>query len=202
MKRQGNPLHHLFHKLHHPGIIMICNIQFHLGEFRIVKAVHSLIPEIFRKFIYPFISPHNQAFQVQFIGDPQIKGLIKGIVMGLERPGSCATIKGLQHGCFNLEIIFFIQEISHGIDEHCPLNESLSHRRIYDKVNIPLPVTMFRIRESIKGVAFFLLYNRERSERLAKNPETLDIDRDFAHLRPENMTMNADDITNIEEFFK
>ena len=62
MQVHGDLLNHLFGKVHHPLVILIGHTNFHNGEFRVVRPVHSLIPEIFGKFVHAIISSYNQSF--------------------------------------------------------------------------------------------------------------------------------------------
>src|SRR5687768_536008 len=71
----------LFCDLHHPEIIFVGSIPFKNGKLRIMGTVHTFIAEIAAELIYPVEPTYDKAFQVQFIGNTQVKRHIQGIVM-------------------------------------------------------------------------------------------------------------------------
>ncbi len=95
MEVDGDLFYHFLHKVHHPFIILVGNIEFHLCKLRVVKPAHAFISEIFAEFIYPVISSYDQPFQIQLIGNTQIEGHVQAVVMGLERTGSSTTVQWL-----------------------------------------------------------------------------------------------------------
>lgn len=50
---------HFFCKFHHPVIVLVGNIYFHAGKFRIVRAVHSFVTEVLTYFIHSFETTYN-----------------------------------------------------------------------------------------------------------------------------------------------
>ncbi len=59
MQINGHLLNHCFNQVHHPLIILVGHIQFHLREFRIMKTGHALVAEIFTEFVNAVESAHN-----------------------------------------------------------------------------------------------------------------------------------------------
>ena len=98
-------LYHLFGKLHHPVVVLVGYIYLHCGEFGVVSAVHSLVAEVFGELVDALEAAYNEAFEIQFIGNTQVKRYIQSIVMGYKRTGSCTTRYWLQYGGFDLDII-------------------------------------------------------------------------------------------------
>ena len=64
MQIHCNFFHHFLYEIHHPLIIFVGNIKFHLSELGIMKATHSFISEIFRKFIHPIKTSNYETLQV------------------------------------------------------------------------------------------------------------------------------------------
>jgi len=104
VKVQSYFFYYLLSETHHPVVVLICYIDLHYSEFRVVGSVHTFVTEIFGKLIHSFIASHNKTFQVQFVGDPKVEWYIKRIVMGDERSCSGAARDGLKDRCFNFKI--------------------------------------------------------------------------------------------------
>ena len=85
----------LFRKIHHPFVVFVGYINFHYRKFRVVGAVHPFVSEIFGKLVNSFKSTHNQAFQVKFVGNSQVKRNIQRIVMCDKRTCSGSSRDGL-----------------------------------------------------------------------------------------------------------
>src|SRR5690242_11928618 len=54
-----------FHQVHHPLIILIGNIQFNLGELRIMKPAHAFVSEILTEFIHTFYSTDDEPLEIK-----------------------------------------------------------------------------------------------------------------------------------------
>ena len=115
---QGNRhrLHHLFHEVHHPFVVLISHVQLHLGEFGVVEAVHTFVAEVLRELIHAVETADDEFFEVQFIGDTQVERHVEGVVMGFEGACGGTSVKGLQNRGFHFQIALFIQEVTHRID--------------------------------------------------------------------------------------
>ncbi len=153
---------HFLHKIHHPFIILVGDVQLDLRKFRIMEATHAFVPEVFGKLVNPVKSTHNEPFQVQLIRDPEVQGHVQRIVESLERPGSGTTVQGLQHRRLHLEISLAIQEMPDGIIHFCPFQKHVPDVGIDDQVHIPLAVPQFRIGKGIVYLPFSIdLDNRK-----------------------------------------
>ena len=89
---QGDLFDHLLHEIHHPLVVLVGHIEFHLGELRIVETAHSLVAEVFGKFVYAIKSADDEAFEVQLVGNAQVQRHVQGVVMGLERTSRGSSI--------------------------------------------------------------------------------------------------------------
>ncbi len=104
MQVEGHLLKNIFNKIHHPVIILIGHVYLHHGEFRIMTAVHSLVPEILGKLVNTLVTAHYKPFQVQLIGYTQVQVHVQGIMMGSERTCGSSTRYRLQYRGLNLKI--------------------------------------------------------------------------------------------------
>ncbi len=87
----GNP-DEILGEIHQKQIIHIRLVELEHGEFRIVIPVHPFVAKYLRQFIDAIVSPDNQPLQIEFISDPQIQLLIKGVVPRLEWSGRSAAV--------------------------------------------------------------------------------------------------------------
>ena len=62
----------LLHHFHHPDVVLIGHVDLHRGELGIVRAVHALVAEHFAELIHPVESTHDQALEIQLVGDAQV----------------------------------------------------------------------------------------------------------------------------------
>lgn len=53
-----------FGEIHHPVVVLVRDIDFHTGKFRIVRSVHAFVAEVFGKFVHSFEASDNQPFQI------------------------------------------------------------------------------------------------------------------------------------------
>ncbi len=57
-----------------------------------MRAVHSLVAEVFGELIYPVKSTNDEAFEIQLIRNAQIHFDVERVVMRNERAGKCPAI--------------------------------------------------------------------------------------------------------------
>ena len=145
VKFDGDSFQHLFHKFHHPDVILVCHIDFHTGEFRIMCLVHSFVAEILGELIHSVIASYDESLKVELVGNSQVKRNVKGVVVGDERSGGRTSRNALEDRCFNFKTSGFVEIFPHRGNDLASLDESISYRRIYDKVNISLAIFQLRI---------------------------------------------------------
>ena len=66
-----------FGEIHHPVVILVLNIKFHTGKFRIVSFIHALVTEVLTYFIYTFKTTYDQSLQIKLRCDAQVKVYIQ-----------------------------------------------------------------------------------------------------------------------------
>src|SRR5690606_20747311 len=65
-------LKQVFGKLHHPVVVFVSYIYFHSRKLWVVGSVHSLVTEVFTKFINTVKTTYYKPFKVKFISNPHI----------------------------------------------------------------------------------------------------------------------------------
>jgi hypothetical protein len=71
--------------------------------------------------------------------------------------------------------------------------------RIYNKIDITLAITHFRIGYCIKQRSILFLYNRQRPDRLAKQLKITYMNGNFTCESFEYMSPYSDNISNVEK---
>ena len=104
---------HLLGEVHHPVIVLVGYIDLHAGELGIVSAVHTLVAEILGELIYPFETAHDKTLQIKLIGDAEIQGDVKRIVMGDERTCGSSSGNRLKDGSLNLHVAMLVEISAH-----------------------------------------------------------------------------------------
>ena len=82
---------HFFGEVHHPVVVLVRNIDFHTSKLWVVSAVHTLVAEVLREFIHPFETTHDEAFEIQLIGNAKIQRNVERIVVSDEWTSRCTT---------------------------------------------------------------------------------------------------------------
>ncbi len=122
--------------------------------------------------------------------------------MGNERTGRSATRNRLQGRSFHLGISSLVERVTKGADDGRTLLESRLNAIVDHQVDITLTVAEFRVVELIVSDTIFILNNRKRFERLAEDCQFRNVDRDFAHLRTEDIALNTNEVADIEQTFE
>ena len=173
-----------------------------MRELGIVKPVHTFVTKVFGKFINPFKTAHDQAFQIEFIGNAQIKRNVQGVVVRNKRPGGGTTRNSLQNGRLHFQVSFIIQEIAHRFDDLCPFDKGVFYFIVNDQVDITLPVTLVGVGECIIHFSVFLFHDGQRPQRFRQNRKLFNVYRNFSHFGNEHKSFHANYIPDIEQTFE
>ncbi len=200
---QGHLLQHLFGEVHHPVVVLVGHVELHAGEFRVVCLVHALVAEILGEFVHPGKAAHDQALEVQLIGDSQVHVHVQRIVVRDERTGSGAAGDGLQDGGFHLQAAGVVEVAAHGGDDPGPLDEGLLHLGVNHQVYITLAVAEFRVGEAVvDGTVGIGLDDGEHPQRLGQHAQRAGMHRQLAGLGDEGEAGDADDVADIQQFLE
>src|SRR5690606_14143905 len=88
----SNLLDHLLDEVHHPEVVLVGNVQFHLGELRIVEARHSLVSEVLREFVHTCKTSDDKSLQVELVSNAQVQRHVQRIVVRFEWSRGGTTI--------------------------------------------------------------------------------------------------------------
>ena len=161
---------HLLGEVHHPVIILIGDIELHAGEFRVVGLVHALVAEVLGEFVHAEEAAHDEALEVQFIGNAQVHVHVQRVVVRDEGTGRCAAGNGLQDRRFHFQASGRVEVAAHRGDDLRPLDEGFLHLRVYDEVHIALAVAELRIGKAVMdGAVGIGLDDGEDAEGLGKD---------------------------------
>ena len=192
-------MNHLFGVVHHPKVVLVGHIDLKTREFGVVGAVHALVAEVARELVHALEAAHDEALQVELVGDTEVHRDVQGVVMCDERTCRSATGDGLQHRCLHLEIAALVEETADAVDDAGASDEDVLHLVVDHEVHVTHTVAQFGVVEFVILHAVFLLDDGQRPQRFAQHRQFLNVYRDFAHLRAEGEAFHADEVTNVQK---
>ena len=195
-------LEQFLHEVHHPVVVLVGHVQLEHGEFRVVEAAESFVPEVLTDFVDALVAPHDQPLQVQLVGNAQVELHVERVVVRDERPGRSAPVHRLQNGRFDLQIAPFVQEPSDRRNHARPLAENLPHLGIDDQIGVPLPVAKFLVRHLVVDLPVLLFDDGQRTERFGQQLQPPGVDGDLAHARAEHEALHAHDVANVQQLLE
>ena len=163
-------------------------------------AVHAFVAEVLREFVHALEAAHDQPFQVELVGDAHIERDVEGVVVGDERTGRGAARDRLEDRGLHLEVAVFVEVVAHRADDLRAFLEDFADVRIDDQVDVAHAVAEFGVGEAVvDGAVGVGLHDREDAERFAEHRERGGVDGEGAGLRDEGVTLDADDVADVEE---
>src|SRR6201999_2572812 len=107
-------------------------IEFQDRELGVVGAVHAFVAEVAAEFIDPVEAADDETLQVEFVGNPQVKRYVEGVVVGDKGPGGGAAGDGLQYRGIDFQRAAFIEELADRVDHAGASHEHVLYLRVYD----------------------------------------------------------------------
>ena len=181
----------LLGEVHHVVVVPVGLVDLHHRELGVVVGVDVLVPEVLCDLKDLLETADDKALEVEFRRDPEVEFLVEGVVVGGERSGVCAAVDRLQGGCLELQVVPVEEELPEKGYDPAPCPEGLAALLVHDQVDVTLPVPGFDVPEAVELL-------RERADRLRQELEPVDPDGDLAHLRPEDVADDADDIPGVD----
>lgn len=178
------------------------NVEFHAGEFRIVRTVHTFVAEVLADFVHTFETAYDEAFQIELCCNTQIQVDIERVVVGDERTGTCSSGDRLQDGSLDFGITGFVEHGTHGRYYFGAFQECFLHTVVHDEVDIALAITQFGVFERVVGYSIFIFYDRQRLEAFGQYSQLFGMYADFAHLGTEYEAFDADKVAQVEQTFE
>ena len=130
--RFGTSADDAFGHLHHAFVGAEGFIEFHHGEFGIMAGRHAFVTKAAVDFEHALQTAYDQAFQIQFGRDTQVKRHIQRIVVGNERLGRRTTRNRVHHRSFYLQITFADHVVAHGLDDFAAFDKGVARFGIDD----------------------------------------------------------------------
>src|ERR1051326_302298 len=166
-----------------------------------MEAVHPLVTEVVSDLVHLREPAHDAALEIQLIRDAQVDVAVERLVVGDERPGRCAPVHRLQHRRLHLEIAARIEETADVADRAGPQPEHLAHFRMHRQIGVALPGAQLGVRQLAVALPLrILLAERQRAQRLGEQRKPLHPHGHFTGLGPEQRTLDADHVAQIEQF--
>ena len=129
---------------------------------------------------------------MQFGGNAQGEGEIKGVVMSLKR--TCIGTAGfaLQHRCLNFKEVPFIQPATDATHQPRPAAEGLSGVRRHDQIEIALAIALLHIGQAMPLV-------RQRLQRLGEHAPIAHLHRQLTAIGAAQGAAHPKPVTSIDQ---
>ena len=202
MQRAGDALEHILGEGHHPVVVLVGHVDFHGGELGVVGAVHTLVAEVAAELIHSGEATHDEALEVELVGDAEVEVDVERVVVGDEGACSGAAGDALQHGGVHLEVALLVEVGTHLVHYLGTLHEDVAHLRVDDEVDVALAVAQLGVAEGVVDHAVLLLDDGQGAQALAEDGEALHMDGGLAHLGDEDVAGDADDVADVEQAFE
>ena len=121
--------------------------------------------------------------------------------MGDERPCGSSSGDALQDGGLDFKAASLVEILPHRGDDFGPLYEHIPNLGVDYEVHISLAVSEFGVGDCVKHYSVLLLDDGKHPERLAQKGELLGVDAELACLGDEGESLDAHDVTYVQELF-
>ena len=168
-----------------------------------MRLVHTFVAEVLGELVDSGKTAHDEALEVQFIGNTHIHIHIQGVVVGDERTGRGTTGDGLQDGGFHLQAAGLVEALPHRVHNLGALEEHFLHLRIHHQVYVALAVTQLRIFEAVvHGAVGIRLHDGKNTQGLAQHGEFLGVNGQLARLGEEGKALDTHEVSDVQELFE
>ena len=189
----SQPLVQLFHQVHHAVVVGERLVQLDGGELGVVLGVHALVAEDAAHLVHTVHAAHHQPLEVQLGLDAQDHVHVQGVVVGDERPGRRADLKGGQDGGVHLQKTLLVQIGADLLQDAAALDEGVLDFGVGDQVHVALAVTHFGVGQAVE------LF-RQGAQALGQQGQLGDPQAQLAGLGAEHLAPHADDVAHVQLF--
>ena len=183
---------HLLGHRHQVVIVRVRLVELEHREFGIVLRRDAFVPEVARDLVDPLDASDRQPLQVQLGRDPEVQIHVERVVMRDKRTRHRTAGDRLHDRSLDFEIAALVEESPDGRNRPPPNLEHTPRLRVHDQIEIPLPVANLDICQPVPLL-------RQRQVALAEKFEPARPDRQLVGLGPEQMTRDADVVTEVEQ---
>ena len=162
-------------------------------------AVHAFVAEVLSNFIDTLETAHDETLQIEFGGDAHVHVLVQGIEMRDERTCRSTSCNHLQCRGLHFGVAGLIEHLAHSTQYGGTLQERVLHALVHYEVDITLTITQFGIVKFVVGNAILVLHDGKGLQRFRQQREFLGMNRDFARLCTEHVTLHTNEIADVEQ---
>lgn len=156
-----------------------------------MRRVHAFVAEAAANFIDLVVPAGDEALEVRFRRDAQVKRDVQRVVVREERLGARAGRLGLEDRRIDLEEALAVEELAHHARDPRPEQEALARILVHDEVEVTPAIARLHIAQA---VPFF----GQRPERLAEKRVVGHVDGQLSGLRADEFAAHADEVADIE----
>ena len=109
----------------------------------------ALVAEVLADLVDALEAAHDQALQVQLVGDPQEQVAVELVVVGHERPRQRAAVERLEDRRLDLEEAALVEPAPDGADDLGAEDEELARLRVREQVDLAVAVAGLDVLEAV-----------------------------------------------------
>jgi len=194
----------LLGQVHHPLVVPVRHVQLHHGKFRVVEARKALVAKVLRDFVDAFQPAHEQALEVQLVGNAQVERHVQRMVVGGERPRGGPPVDGLKGRRLDFEVAALVEKAAHRAQKLGALAKDLAHAGVHRQVDVAPAVAEVLVRHFVEDFRFaliglFFLRRGHRAQRLREQLEFLGAHRHLAHVGAKDRPADPHDVADVEQ---
>src|SRR6266498_94067 len=179
------------HQFHHLLVIAISLVSFEHGELGVVLARKTFVTEIAADLEHTVKTADEQALEVKFQRDAEIKIAPERMMLGDERLGGRAAGNGLHHRRLHFHKATRVEEIANLADDGAALEEDLLDRVVGEQIQVTLAIANFSVFQAVP-------LGGRRTQRLGQDDEAVEFDGNLAGLGGEHRAGHADEIAQVQ----
>ena len=167
-----------------------------------MEAVHALIAEILANLINTFETADNKSLKIELGSDTHVHIDVQCIEVCDEWLCACSARNILKDRSLDLGIAAVVEELTHSAQNGSTLQECVLDAIVDDKVDIALTGTLLWIVELVISNTILILHDRQWLKALRQKLYALDMNRNLSHLCAEDISLDANNIADVQEFLE
>jgi hypothetical protein len=181
----------LFREIHHLLVVGVGPVELQHGELGVVASRDPLVPKVPVDLVDPRDAAHQEPLQEQLGGDPQVEVEVERVVVSGERLRRRPAGDAVHHRRLDLQEAPGVQKAADAADEGGPHLEHLARLGVGGEIEIALAVAGLDVGQAVPLLG-------QRAERLGKESEVVDGERQLPQPGADERTGGAQEVAQVQ----
>jgi hypothetical protein len=151
----------------------------------------ALVAEVLADLVDALEAAHDQALQVQLVGDPEVEVAVERVVVGHERPRQRPAVERLQNRRLDLEEAALVEPVPDRPHDLRAQDEQLAGLVVGDQVELAVAVARLDVLEPV-------VLLRDVAQRLGEQLPAGHEQAELTAARLERRAVDADQVADVE----